>query len=442
MGYVRAYFDNSVHPDNKPNNTKDIIVKIYNGKEKGMPGSPSGPSITPKIDDNDSNQSVKHMDWKSKELPLEVIRLMYYEDKDGGLYNPKKTIANRNAKRDFFSQNEADLAWGVAPGHLLEDEYRHDRELAKARNYTIGDAQKAVFASDVSLQTGTYPYPVMSGYYFDPAGTYTFTLTTKLYRNKDTAAVATVQYNDTDGATPEHQRFVKRLIESFRYESSMVYINPRTQEAVGIDNSGYGVVDNGRGYAIDRGPGLDKAYVGFAGNELVGVEVTKAYTKDSVVELAHSIPPHAEPSGPDNQIDIHYHIDIPESVTDRDFQYVLEGYALSGTRNSRSDYKYTEYVADSEHVYIVTETTIVTIRVKAAKNRLYTHARMRNGNYYVRAYSADIDLRGIGSGGTAEENEFWQLAYLHNASANKTLRGYVLDAMEIQVVGSLYGDRR
>jgi uncharacterized protein (UPF0128 family) len=127
-------------------------------------------------------------------------------------------------------------------------------------------------------------------------------------------------------------------------------------------------------------------------------------------------------------------------VTDERFQYVLEGYSLSNTQDSRRNYKYTEYVEKSEKVYLITETTTVTITVNPNNRRLYTHAQMRNGNYYVRAYSTDINLGAVAAAGLP--GEIWQLEYLPHTDTNITLKGCLLDRMQIQVVGSIFDDPR
>jgi hypothetical protein len=113
----------------------------------------------------------------------------------------------------------------------------------------------------------------------------------------------------------------------------------------------------------------------------------------------------------------------------------LEGYAESGTENSRTAYRYTEYVRTGQRVFKVTETTTVTITVNPFNRNLYTHVMMRNGNYRLRVYFADISLghfnRGI---------DMHQLDYMNQAAP--WLAGHMVDFLHTTVVGSFFDDYR
>ena len=80
---------------------------------------------------------------------------------------------------------------------------------------------KAVFATDKELQR--FDYPIKSGYYFNPAGEYKITL-------------ETVTYKPVAGKTKDHENLVNALINSFRYETDLIYITDR-REAVNINNN-------------------------------------------------------------------------------------------------------------------------------------------------------------------------------------------------------------
>jgi len=75
------------------------------------------------------------------------------------------------------------------------------------------------------IKSHNYDYPIKSGYYFNPAGKYTFEVTT-------------VNYKTGQGKTKEHEELVNALINSFRYESNLIYINGSNQ-AVNIANGSY-----------------------------------------------------------------------------------------------------------------------------------------------------------------------------------------------------------
>ena len=243
-----------------------------------------------------------------------------------------------------------------------------------------------MFASDTGYRSE--PFPIRSGYFFNPAGTYSFTITTDIY-------------NASPDATEEHRQLVEAMIASFRYESNMVYINA-SKRAVTIN--GTPVSKSGTTYAPAAG------YATVASSPLVEIRADRAYMLDSAEELIHN---------------------YSRSGTDPRLRRVLEGYTESGTRGSMDNYKYAEYVHNSEKVYKVTETTRVTITVNPRNQKLYTHPQMKNGNYTVRAYFTDVRLNTIGS-----------LGY-NSAILGMTLSGVAaLDRIDIKVVGSMYDDVR
>ena len=97
------------------------------------------------------------------------------------------------------------------------------------------------------------------------------------------------------------------------------------------------------------------------------------------------------------------------------------GYEESGTLSSFNNFKYREYVKPGQTMYKITEKTTVTIIVNPQNTKAYTHIQMADAKYRVRAYFADTALANI-------------------SSALPTLKGVVLDNIEITVVGSRYDD--
>ena len=233
-----------------------------------------------------------------------------------------------------------------------------------------------------------YPYyPIRSGYIFNPTGTYTFKLTTVIYK-------------ETDDDTEEHKKFVNAIINSFRYESDMVYITP-THQAVTIDGKDEAVDKTGTSY------GRSRAFAA-VGKEprLFRIKVDNDdYNKKNLKELKHN---------------------YTESGTDDQFKPVMEGYEESNTLNSKDDYKYVEFVHEDETVYKIEETTTVTITINPDNVRLYTHAMMKNGDYSIRVYIDNVSLNA-----------------LTNGSLTGDLIGVgILDRIYIKVVGSMYDDIR
>jgi len=231
------------------------------------------------------------------------------------------------------------------------------------------------------------PFPIRSGYFFNPAGTYEFTITTQIYSGEP--------YE-----TQEHEQMVNAVIAAFRYESNLVYID-RFRQAVTISGATAG--RPGTAYA---------ATLGFAtvdSSPLFDIDVNRDYRWD-VEELPHN---------------------YTETGTDTRLRRVLEGYTESGTRNSMTDYKYIEFVESNEEVYMITETTIVTITVNPDNRKVYTHPQLRNGDYLVRVSFAGLSLNSLDS------------LHYNSAVRTMTLSGVGnLDSIGVRVVGSIYDDAR
>ena len=405
-----SYYDCGVgygYFENKPTNEKSVSVKIYNG-QKNLPVTPAFISETQK---NQNRSPKKIIMWESTMMPIEVVRMMYSETADEKLINMREL--DGQYKRSFTEQNKAELEWGVIQDRSMPDNYAPDREKSKLRSYKTNDAVKAVFASDVSYSR--IMFPIKSGYFFNPAGTYTFTLTTEIYKR-------------TDGETKEHQHLADELIRSFRYETNLVYINPDPRDpnyrkAVTIDNQPLDLT--GTTYTGER------AFITAEGSPLVQVKVETDYELDKkkTKKLLRAPVTQAVDTAYANQT-------LAAGVTDESFRRVLEGYNESGTANSRLNYKYTEYVKEGETIFKVVETTTVTITINPKNRKLFTHMMMKNGKYYARAYTADITLGRFDLGGE------YQLNNLQDAAEKKRLYGYVLDKIDIAVVGSMADDTR
>ena len=234
---------------------------------------------------------------------------------------------------------------------------------------------------------GPYPYyPIRSGYFFNPTGTYTFTLTTVIYK-------------ETDDDTIEHKDFVNAIINSFRYKSDMVYITP-DRKAVTIDGNEEKVDKTGTSY------GRSRAFAAvWKEPRLFRIKVDDDYKKIILKELEH---------------------DYTESGTDDRFKPVMEGYEESNTLKSKEEFEYVEFVHNNETVYKIEETTTVTITINPDNVSLYTHAMMKNGDYSISVYIDNVSLDA-----------------LTNESLTGDLFGVgILDRIYIKVVGSMYDDIR
>jgi hypothetical protein len=268
----------------------------------------------------------------------------------------------------------------------MEKDYMKSREAARVGDRRNDQYDKAVFASDLAFKN--IDYPIKSGYYFNPTGTYTFT-------------VETVTYKPNKGPTKDHEELVDALVNSFRYETDLMYIN-NSKEAVNIQNEKLSKVGN----KYERRPAAltAKDPTGVDGIKLLNVD--KAYKIVDEEELKHS-----QNSG---------------EFTHEYFKEILEGYEESGTIGSLNNYKYREYIKDGQSMFKITERTTVTIKINPDNKKLYTYINMPDGKYTVTAWLGDVQLDSM-------NNEYKKLG---------TLKGiYPLDRIEVTVNGSLYDDQ-
>lgn len=244
----------------------------------------------------------------------------------------------------------------------------------------------AVFATDKQLQG--YDYPIKSGYYFNPVGTYTFTL-------------ETVMFKDTDKDTVDHKELVEDLTKSFRYETDLMYIN-KDKVAVNLRNEP--LSKNGNNFARKPAALSVENDTGVNNEKLLTVE--KGFTKE-VEEIPYS---------QDRESD---------KGTHEFWKNILEGYSQSSTLGSFNNFKYREYVGLNQHMYKITEKSTVTITINKDKLPVYTTAEMPDGKYYVKAWLADVEL-------SKSTNAYKSLGKLNGIKP--------LDQIEVTVKGSMFDD--
>ncbi|MDR0958102.1 MAG: hypothetical protein LBM16_02710 [Clostridiales bacterium] len=93
----------------------------------------------------------------------------------------------------------------------MAEQYSCSREKARKRNYSIDlNTDRAVFVSDKIYQS--LEFPIRSGYFFNPAGEYSFTVTTELPNLGGITETA-------------HSEIVTKILNSFRYETNLIYVD-------------------------------------------------------------------------------------------------------------------------------------------------------------------------------------------------------------------------
>jgi len=234
--------------------------------------------------------------------------------------------------RTFIGQSTGTVTWGI--DESMADFYESDRQAAQNRRTGKGNYDHAVFATDKLLQS--YDYPIKSGYYFNPGGTYT-------------CKVETSQYKNTTEPTQEHADLVKAVREAFVYDSSLVYVNKDQK---------FGKLGN----ITEKGDPANK-------HGLLDIQVTS--NSLTYEDLYATLDRDGTAAG---------------SSTHELLREVLEGYRESETYGSFTDYKYREQT--NKQLYLVEETTIIqfTVGIPIGDSRnLYTHVNMKNGEYLLLA---------------------------------------------------------
>lgn len=366
---------------NSGTNTKTIKAYIYNGRK-----DITKKIFEKKIVDNSTVSNKKKLFWESEPYKYDVIRWMYNMDEDGKLYG--EVAVDGQYKREFTQQATADIIW--SSDRTMKQEYEKARTAAKNMTNNKGLYDKAVFATDRQLQN--LANPIKSGYYFNPAGSYSF-------------EIETVTYKDKDDDTKDHKDMVQALIDSFRYESDLMYIN-RDKKAVNIQ----GVALPSKGAGFQRVAGILTA------KDPVGIDGTKLLT---VIDATQ------EKDRYHKKIDVIKHSQNEEGETDTLWKNILEGYSESGSADSLTEFKYQEFVKDNQSMYRITEKTKVSIIINPANSKVYTHANMQNGEYSIKVWLDDTDL-------SRSNNAYKGLGILNGMEK--------LDLVKVDVVGSMYDD--
>lgn len=310
-----------------------IKTYIYNGRE-------SMPQVAARKFLNEV-QAPKTLErtiyWESDKYPMPVQRWMANVDVDG---SKDWVPVDGQYKRIFSQQNKATVTWNVESS--MNQIYATDRNSAKNGSQNKKGYPHAALATDRQLQG--YAYPFKSGYYFNPAGEYKFTIRTEIFKNK-------VEQ------TKEHKALVDRIIGSFRYTSAMTY----------VDNSG---TPTNIALKINNPESADR-YSDSKDTLIVAERDYKQVREDL-------IPYSVDSSGESHKF----------------FKEILEGYEESNTSDSKEQYKYREYIKSGE-IYRIVEETTVTIRVNPENVPVYTFRNMKNGNYKVKAWLEDIKIGDI-----------------------------------------------
>ncbi|NLD47071.1 MAG: hypothetical protein GX660_07710 [Clostridiaceae bacterium] len=366
---------------NSGTDTRIINTYIYNGM----------PTITPKvfenkIDDNTISNLEKKLWWTSEPYKFNVIRWMCHQNEDNSLYD--WTTVPGQYQRTFTQQNIGIIEWESES--TLANNYKHSREAARRRDYQKSEYDKAVFASDTDFKN--VDYPIKSGYYFNPTGTYTF-------------SVETVTYKPTQADTKEHKDLVDAVVKSFRYETDLMYINSY-KEPVNIQNE-----------LLPRsGNNYGRRPASLTAEDPTGV--------DGVV-LLNVLDRNDSGSRYSKKVEVLQHSENSGEYTHEFWKEILEGYEESGTIESKNNFKYREYIKNGQNIYKITEKTNVTIQINPENRYVYTHAHMPNGKYTVKVWIGDIELSG-------SNNEYKKLGALKGISQ--------LDEIEVSVKGSMYDD--
>ena len=309
-----------------------ITTQVYNGREN-MPHV-AARDFKKEIDDNTHTSLAKTIWWESDEYHMLVQRWM----KHVFLTEPEEYEAIQGQyERIFTQQNKATVEWGISKS--MSSIYEEDLNSAKRKSTNKSDYPHVPFATDRDLQR-QYKYPFKSGYYFNPAGEYTLTIRTEIYK-------------DEAKETQEHKALVDEVLQSFKYGSNMTYVDEGSQYQLKLE------IDDPE--ATTAAEGL--------------LDIQRDYTYVTEYEVPYS---------PD-----------AAGFTHTYFKEILEGYEESNTQDSKDDYKYREYIQEGQYICKVVEETTVTITVNPDNEKCYTFGGMKNGKYYMTAWLNDVDVSSI-----------------------------------------------
>ncbi len=306
-------------PFNKVNDVTTFNTYVYNGM-KNLP-------FVKQFDVYSNGTGINNpLAWKGTAYSFDVIRWMCHLDENDSPYSWQPI--GGQYQRTFIGQSNGSVVWNVSKS--MAQGYAPDRQNAASRRIGANNYAQAVFATDKQLQS--LPYPIKSGYYFNPIGTYTCT-------------VKTSQYKDTPNNTSEHQELVDKVKASFRYNSDLTYTKS------GKDT-----------YQLKNVSQSDPQDVFKIANTFNKNTSSLKTTTDSA------------------------------DWTDKLFCEVMEGYDESKTMGSKNNFKYKEYVKDKT-IYLVEETTVITFTI-AQSGKLYTFLRMKNGDYGINVWSEGFTHNG------------------------------------------------
>ena len=317
--YIEASFSDIEYEE-------EYTANVYNGMEK----LPYRKMFDPKA--QKSSEKYKFdLGWEGTHYNFDVVRWMCHLDEANKEYGWEPV--DGQYERTFIGQSTGAVTWKIEES--MADFYKADRKAATDRKTGKGNYKHAVFATDKLLQG--YDWPIKSGYYFNPGGTYTCT-------------VHTEQYKDTPGDTEEHKELVKAVREAFIYNSSLVYVNKNQQEGRLGDITEKGDVANTHGLLAIK-------------------EDFSNYTAEK----------HENP--------LFTSLEREKAVnTDELFKEVMEGYLESETVDSAEYFKYREQT--DKKIWLVKEETVIefTVGIPPGDSRnLYTHVNMKNGEYLILA---------------------------------------------------------
>jgi len=337
-------------------------------------------------------QYVYELAWEGTHYNIPVIRYMSHMDLNGNLTWLNEYMAPGKVERTFIGQSSGTITWKVTKN--MPSFYGPDRQNARAGKTGKGSPgaenyKYAVFATDKKYQSDDYPYPIKSGYYFNPVGTYT-------------CEVKTTQYKDNSGFTKEHEDLVKAVREAFFYDSKLEYVdaNQKSQKLEHITQTSKFIVP-----------------------------VPKPCEKKQS-------PLHAIPEG------YNYNMGKINEV-DGLLKEVMEGYeeSLAG-KDSFEWYRYREFNYDFnkkkvKEIWKVEETTVITFPVEVPnKQKIYTDVRMKNGDYRVQAAVDKIEID------FEDYIDYKNCICEEGHNTKLVMDAFTLEGIIVTVQGSMYDDRQ
>lgn len=313
-----------------------------------------------------TGELYKRLEWGSRPIEIPVHRWMKNLDKDGNVKD--YIMAAGKYPRVFRYVNTADISFQ----NVITLKKWFNTDITNARNLKVGAANypHAPFATDRVL-TNEYDYPFKAGYYLNPGGQYAVTIKTVTYQNG----------GDYSG---EHSNLVNKAVSAFRHKSNLQYSHY-------ADGSGK--------YSLD-----------YPTNNNALITYQKSATQKAAEKLKYSV--YSDPA-----------------ETDDLFKLGLEGWEQSGTADSFNNYKYREFVTDS-NVHRVTETTTVTFYVNPDNQKRYTRRQMPDGDYWIKAWFEGVNYNDLNYGYKGK-NYFTPL-WMNGVSA--------LDMINIRVQGVMDDD--